>query len=141
MNVCLAGLIIASSIDKDAPGYHVPGQALSTLEAAMVTALPTFCFPSLLPLASWEDSTLPEFRKKKDKKIPWRTGSKSPWCSPGQGSSWHSPVSMSGLRSQDNVERVNERKENQHAIKELMIQCWLFLVLCYFPVVTQTALK
>lgn len=47
MSVCLAGLIIASSIDKDAPGYHVPGQALSTSEAAMVTALPTFCFPSL----------------------------------------------------------------------------------------------
>lgn len=51
------------------------------------------------------------------------------------------PQSMSVVRSQDKVASVDERKENQCVIKELMSPCWLFLVLFYFPVVAQTALK
>lgn len=56
------------------------------------------------------------------------TGSELHQCPPVQGTSWHSPVNVSGEIA-GKVARVDERKETQRVIKELMSLCGLFLVL------------
>lgn len=64
-----------------------------------------------------------------------RTGVHQPKAAPGI------PQSMPVVRSQVKVASVDEGKENQCVIKELMSPCWLFLVLFCFPVVARTAPK